>query len=89
MRYMSGTPGEFERALRLAFADALVTDDQGLLLTDGQVGLHFSLRDAQEMRIGALQLPCVQVEIKVLAGERAAAEKLLARVDLATLRGGG
>lgn len=86
---MNGTPAEFERALRLAFAGGLTADASGLLLTVDSVQLHFALQREKERCLGALQLPLLRVEISVRGGGREAAEKLLARVDRATLRGGG
>ena len=86
---MNSTPAEFERALRLVFAEGLTVDESGLLLAADGAQLHFALRSEQGRRIGALQLPLLRVEISVRDGSRDGAEKLLARVDRATLRGGG
>jgi hypothetical protein len=40
-------------------------------------------------QIGALQIASLRVEISVQEGDESAAKNLLARVDRATLRGGG
>lgn len=86
---MNSTPAEFERSLRLAFASAVETATDGLLLDVDGVRLHFALRRENPGQIGALQLAALRVEISVLAGDARAAARLLARVDRATLRGGG
>lgn len=86
---MNSTPAEFERALRQAFAEGVTVDDSGLLLATDGAQLHFALRSENGVCIGALQLPLLRVEISVRDGSRDGAEKLLARVDRATLRGGG
>lgn len=86
---MNSTPAEFERSLRLAFAEGLTMDASGLLLAVDGVQLHFALRSEKGRRIGALQLPLLRVEVSVRGGSRDGAVKLLARVDRATLRGGG
>ncbi len=89
MRQMSSTPEEFRRALVQAFGPAVKMDVSGVLLAVDGVQLHFALRHENIRQIGALQLESLRVEISVRAGAAAAAEKLLARVDRATQRGGG
>ena len=89
MRQMSSTPAEFQRALTLAFGDAVTTAPNGLLLDEGGVRVYFVLRSEKALKIGALQLASLRVEISVLEGDAAAAKKLLSRVDRATQRGGG
>jgi hypothetical protein len=86
---MNSTPAEFERSLRQAFATAVGTAADGLLLEADGVRLHFALQRENPGQIGALQLAALRVEISVLAGDESAAARLLARVDRATLRGGG
>jgi hypothetical protein len=86
---MNSTPGEFERSLRLAFATAVGSTADGLLLDVDGIRLHFALRRENPGRIGALQLAALRVEVSVLAGDAKAAARLLAQVDRATLRGGG
>ena len=61
----------------------------GLLLVEGGVRLHFALQSGKVLKIGALQLASLRVEISVLEGDAAAAKQLLSRVDRATQRGGG
>ena len=80
---------EFGRALVQAFGAAVRQTDSGFLLTDDGVQLHFALAREAPHCIGALQLTMLRVEISVLSGDESAAEKLLARVDRATQRGGG
>ena len=89
MRSMNATPEEFRRALVQAFGTAVSDSPGGLLLTAGGVQLHFTLEREISHRIGALQLAMLRVEIDVQSGDEEAAEKLLARVDRATQRGGG
>ena len=86
---MSSTPAEFQRALTLAFGDAVSTAPGGLLLVEGGVRLHFALQREKALKIGALQLASLRVEISVLEGDAVAAKQLLSRVDRATQRGGG
>lgn len=86
---MSCTPDEFRRSLVQAFGDAVTDTADGLLLAGEAASLHFSLSEQQPRRIAALQLSTLRVEISVRAGDEAAARRLLAKVDRATLRGGG
>lgn len=86
---MSSTPAEFQRALNLVFGDAVSEAPGGLLLIEGGVRLHFALQSEKALKIGALQLASLRVEISVLEGDAAAAKQLLLRVDRATQRGGG
>lgn len=86
---MSSTPAEFQRALNLIFGDAVSEAPGGLLLVEGGVRLHFALQSEKSLKIGALQLASLRVEISVLEGDAAAAKQLLSRVDRATQRGGG
>lgn len=86
---MNSTPAEFQRALVQTFASAVSEAPGGLLLSLDGVRLFFALRSGKIRKIGALQLASLHVEISVLEGDAVAAKKLLARVDQATLRGGG
>ena len=86
---MSSTPDEFRRALSTAFGDAVTADAAGLLLTEGGIRLHFALSSEEPLRVGALQLCTLRVEITLLQGDEQAASALLDRVDRATQRGGG
>jgi hypothetical protein len=86
---MSCTLEEFRRCLVQVFGDAVSETDRGLLLTGDQASLHFALSEQNPLRIAALQLATLRVEISVRAGGEAAARRLLAQVDRATLRGGG
>ncbi|WP_434516165.1 hypothetical protein AB6Q56_05910 [Dechloromonas sp. ARDL1] len=61
----------------------------GLLLSGEEATLHFALSEQNPLRIAALQLATLRVEISVVAGDESAAQRLLAQVDRATLRGGG
>jgi hypothetical protein len=89
VRLMNSTPAEFRRALIQAFGPAVSDDAAGLLLAADGVQLHFALERQDPQRIGALQLECLTVRISSCEGDDAAADKLLAKVDRATLRGGG
>jgi hypothetical protein len=71
---MSSTPAEFERALPLAFCDAVSTVPNGLLLDDGSVRVHFALQCEKALKIGALQFASLRIEISVLEGDTAAAK---------------
>lgn len=86
---MSCTVAEFRHALEKAFGAALSIVPDGLLLAGEEASLHFALSEQEPLRIAALQLATLRVEISVRAGDEAAARRLLAQVDRATLRGGG
>lgn len=86
---MSCTPQEFRRSLVQAFGDAVLETPNGLLLAGDGATLHFALSEQQPLRIAALQLSALRVEISVSAGDDEAARRLLSQVDRATLRGGG
>ncbi|MGV0974313.1 MAG: hypothetical protein ACOYBO_00130 [Azonexus sp.] len=86
---MSSTPGEFRRAMFTAYGDAVTEDGTGLLVAEGGIRLHFALSSEKPLRVGALQLCTLRVEINVLQGDEQAASALLDRVDRATQRGGG
>lgn len=89
MRLMNSSVEEFRRALVQAFGAAVSETATGLLLSSDGVQLHFALEGQALHSIGALQLTMLRVEISVFSGDEKAAEKLLARVDRATQRGGG
>ena len=89
MRQMNSSPAEFIRALRLAFGAAVCEDATGVLLNVEDVTIHFALASETAHQIGALQIDSLRGEISVREGEESAAKSLLARVDRATLRGGG
>jgi hypothetical protein len=89
VRQMNSTPAEFGRALRLVFGAAVSADETGMLLKTEGVALHFALFSENPRKIGALQIASLRVEISVREGDEAVAKSLLARVDRATLRGGG
>ena len=89
MRLMSSTPDEFRRALFTAFGATVTEDGAGLLVTEGEIRLHFALSSEKPLRIGALQLSTLRVEVTVRQGDEQAASALLDRVDRATQRGGG
>ncbi len=89
MRQMNSTPAEFIRSLRLACGAAVNEDKTGVLLSAEGATLHFALFSEEPKKIGALQIASLRVEISVREGDEAAATSLLARVDRATLRGGG
>ena len=86
---MNSTPAEFTRALRLAFGAAVSETHDGLLLSSPESTLHFSLQSEIPHKIGALHIATLRVRISVRQGDESAAQKLLAQVDRATLRGGG
>ena len=89
MRLMNTTAAEFRRALVQAFGPAVTDTGAGLQLAVDGVQLHFALQRDSSHRIGALQLALLRVEISVQRGDETAVANLLARVDRATLRGGG
>ena len=89
MRLMNGTEAEFRRCLVKAFGPAVTDTAAGLQLAVDGVQLHFALQHESLHRVGALQLAMLRVEISAQRGDETAAVALLARVDRATLRGGG
>jgi hypothetical protein len=89
VRQMNSTPAEFIRALQLAYGSAVSEDEMGVVLKAEGVTIHFALISEKSHQIGALQIASLRVEISVREGDESAAKSLLARVDRATLRGGG
>ena len=89
MRLMNCSAEEFRRALVQAFGPAVTDTAAGLQLAVDGVQLHFALQHEGSHRVGALQLAMLRVEISVQRGDETAAAALLARIDRATLRGGG
>lgn len=89
MRLMNNSVEEFRRALVQAFGPAVSDTASGLRLAVDGVQLHFALERQAPHFIGALQLTMLRVEISLQSGDEKAAARLLARVDRATLRGGG
>jgi len=89
VRQMNSTPAEFIRSLRLAYGSAVSEDETGVVLNAQGATLHFALTSEKSLQIGALQIASLRVEISVREGDESAAKSLLARVDRATLRGGG
>jgi hypothetical protein len=86
---MSCTATEFRLALQNVFGDAVSVVPDGLLISTPEASLHFALSEQNPLRIAALRLDRMRVEISVRAGDETAAERLLSKVDRATLRGGG
>lgn len=86
---MNSTAEEFSRALKLAFGDNVQESAGGVLLSDAQSTLLFEFGNATRQNLGALKIQLLRVQISVISGDEAAAKDLLARVDRATLRGGG
>lgn len=86
---MNSTSSEFRRAMVQAFGAAVSEDASGVLLSVDGVQLHFALFSEAPRNIGALQIAMLRVDISVRHGDATAANKLLARVDRATQRGGG
>jgi hypothetical protein len=86
---MNSTAQEFRRALVQAFGPAVTDTAAGLRLAVDGVQLHFALQREGSHRVGALRLAMLRVEISVQRGDEMSAAALLAKVDRATLRGGG
>jgi len=86
---MTCTADEFRRALVAAFGAAVSSTPNGLLLAGRDASLTFTVREQPPLRLAALQLSTLRVEIGVHAGDEPAVQNLLAQVDRATLRGGG
>lgn len=88
-RIVAATLQEFAGGLIRAFPATRQIRADCLELCDGPVCLRFDLAKAPSRRIGALDLPCIQVSISVLNGEAAEVARLIERIDRATQRGGG
>lgn len=86
---MNSSADEFCRALKLAFGDSVHESEGGVRLNHGQTTLHFAFSSEQPQSLGALKIQLLRVQVSVISGDEAAAKDLLARVDRATLRGGG
>jgi len=83
-RQMAISAEEFIRAARAAFPDTLQLESAALTIADAHAKLRFAYREGEPRRLGALQLPCLQVQVSVLAGNADSAAALLARLDRAT-----
>lgn len=89
MRTMTVTADEFRGALQRAFGSALAEVPEGVRLIADGAQLLFVIEAAPSLRLGALDLARLRVEVRTEAGDEASAHRLLARVDRATQRGGG
>jgi hypothetical protein len=86
---MTGSAAEFRRAMRHAFGEAATETGGGVRLAADGARLFFAVTAAPPLQLGVLRLERLRVEVRVEAGDLAAAGRLLARVDRATQRGGG
>jgi hypothetical protein len=88
-REVGATPAEFRRGLFLAHADVVEESGGRLRLSEGAVRLSIDLLPRPSRHIGLLELPVLHLSYHFAAGEPAACQALLARLDLAMQRGGG
>ncbi len=88
-REMSATPAEFAHGLRLAFGAAAEGGPLKFRVQWGDAVLDIELHPLGERRIANLSLPRLLARLRFSAGDAAACERLLTRMDLAMHRGGG
>lgn len=90
IREVGATPAEFERGLRLALPDGVMSPRPLVLHAEWRGAmLEVVLTVMPERRIGLFRLPVLLARFCFTAGDRAARMALLAHIDLAMQRGGG
>lgn len=90
VREMGATPAEFAHGLGLALPGGVTASDPLHLRGEWRgVVLEVELIVQPERRLGCFRLPVLLTRWRFRAGERAARQALLRRIDLAMQRGGG
>lgn len=88
-REVSATPAEFAHGLRNAFPDGLTGGPVEFRVDDGAAAMEIHLVPGPDRVIALLRLPTLKAFIRFTAGDPAARERMLKRMDLAMQRGGG
>lgn len=88
-RQMTTTVAEFRRSLETAFPGQVESGPNWIKVSEGGAVLRFVHRAGDDLRLGGLSLPTLQVTIQPLAGDEETVATLLRAVDRATQRGGG
>ncbi len=88
-REMSASVEELARGLESAFPGAVAGGPQEYRVQQGALCLEISLHPGPDRVIGGLRLPTLGVRIRCSGGGAGDRARLLARLDLATHRGGG
>ncbi len=89
VREVSATPAEFAHGLRNAFPEGLVGGPLEFRVDDGAAAMEIRLVPGPDRVIALLRLPTLMASIRFTAGDPAARERMLLRMDLAMQRGGG
>jgi hypothetical protein len=88
-REVGATPGEFEHGLRAAFPDAVEGGPHRFSATYRGTSMDVELELRAARVIGNLSLPVLAVRLSFPANSTEEHTAMLARLDLATHRGGG
>lgn len=88
-REISASPQEYCRGVRLAFPGQVAEHGTTLRVEDGKATMEIVLTAVAPRALGALALPALKVTIRFSGGTRQQRQALLARMDMATQRGGG
>lgn len=88
-REVSATPAEFAHGLRNAFPEGLSGGPLEFRVNDGSAAMEIRLTPGPDRVIALLRLPTLKASIRFTAGDPAARERMLKRMDLAMQRGGG
>jgi hypothetical protein len=88
-REISATPAEFAHGLRNAFPQGLSGGPLLFQVEDGSAAMEIRLVPGPDRVIALLRLPTLTARIQFMAGDAAARERMLKRMDLAMQRGGG
>jgi hypothetical protein len=88
-RQVTASPGEFARGLHTAFPDAVQGGEEHFQATYRGTVMDVELTPQAPRVIGRLSLPVLAVRISFSAASVEERAAMLARLDLATHRGGG
>lgn len=89
VREISATIAEYRHGVRLAFPGQVSEDTDGLRVEYRCATLEIRLEPLPPRVIALLRLPVLRAELRFTSGTPAQQAGLLARLDLATQRGGG
>lgn len=88
-REVSASPEEFAHGLRNAFPVGLSGGPLDFRVSDAAAAMEIRLTPGTDRVIAVLRLPTLKARIRFTAGDAAARERMLKRMDLAMQRGGG
>jgi hypothetical protein len=88
-REVWATRAEFRHGLALAFPDSVSESGGALRVVDRQAAMTVALTELPPRRIALLNMPRLQVLIRMTAGTPDQRRAMLLRMDRAMQRGGG